>query len=67
MPKYDIETIRESLCQQGLNGAELKTAVLAFKIANKLPLGDAAEVEAIAELRQLVAKYLQETSERKIS
>jgi hypothetical protein len=58
-------TIREALCQQGLNGAELDAGVLAYKIANNLP--DATEAEEIAELKRFVGAYVYEASTREIT
>ena len=58
-------TIREALCRQGLSGAELDAALLAYKIANNLP--DATEAEEMAELKRLVGAYVYDASTRKIN
>ena len=64
MPKHDPALIRQSFSRQGLGGVELDAAVLAYKIANSLALDSAADVEAISELKQLIAEYVRDTSRR---
>jgi len=62
MPKHDPALIRQSFSRQGLGGVELDAAVLAYKIANSLALDNAADAEAISEMKQLIAEYVRDTS-----
>ena len=62
MSKRDDETLREVLSREGLNATELEAAVLAYKIANNLPLEDAPGGEAMTEKKRLIAAYVRGTS-----
>ena len=66
MPKHDPALIRESFTQQGLGGAELDAAVLAYEIANSLALHNTADAEAMSEMKQLIAEYVRDTSAKGI-
>ena len=66
MPKHDPALIRQSFSRQGLGGAELDAAVLAYKIANSLALDNTAHAEAITEMKQLIAEYVRDTSAKHI-
>ena len=65
MPKHDSAIIR-AFSRQGLSGAELDAAVLAYKIANSSALDNTADAEARTEMKQLIAEYLRDTSARRI-
>jgi hypothetical protein len=67
MPKHDAASLREAFSRQGLGGAELDAAVLAYKIANNLPLDNALDAETLTGMRQLIAEYVRDTSGRKIN
>ena len=62
MSKRDDETLREVLSREGLNATELEAAVLAYKIANNLPLEDAPGGEAMTEKKRFIAQYVRGTS-----
>jgi hypothetical protein len=47
-PMHRSAIIRETLSRQGLSGADLEAAVLAYQIANNLPLDNAVYAEAMA-------------------
>jgi hypothetical protein len=55
--------IRDALRREGLGGADLEAAVLAYKVANNLPLNDAPDVvddEADAEtikMKQFITSF----------
>ena len=66
MPKHDPAIIRASFSLQGLGGAELDAAVLAYKIANSSALDNTAEAEAMTEMKQVVAEYVRDMSARRI-
>jgi hypothetical protein len=66
MPKHDTATIREAFRQEGLSGEDLEAAMLAYRIANNWPLDNAAEAEAMAEMKRSIATYVRDTSERRI-
>jgi hypothetical protein len=59
MSKHETATIREAFRQQGLDGAELEAAVLAYLIANNLPLENGAET--ITEMKRFIAAYVHDT------
>jgi hypothetical protein len=60
MPRHDTATIREALSREGLRGAELETAVLAYTIANNFQLDHTAEAEEMIELKRII-EYLRHT------
>ena len=66
MPKFDPAIIRESFSRQGLDGAELDAAVLAYKIANSSALDNTADAEAMTGMKQLIAGYVRDTSAKSI-
>ena len=43
MPNHDTASILEAFSREGLAGAELDAAVLAYKTANNLPLDNSGE------------------------
>jgi hypothetical protein len=47
--------------REGLRGAELETAVLAYKIANNFQLDHTAQAEEMIELKRIIAEYLRDT------
>ena len=49
--------VREALRRHGLSGADLDAAVLAYKIANNLPVDNATEAEQTAQMKRLVGVY----------
>ena len=61
MPRHDMATIRDALSREGLGGAVLETAVLAYKIANNFQLDHTAEAEEITELKRIIAEYVGRT------
>ena len=67
MSGHDTTTLREALSREGLRGAELEAAVLAYKIANNLPLDIATEVKDMTEMKQRIAAYVRDTSGREIN
>jgi hypothetical protein len=45
--------IRDALSRQGLGGADLEADVLAYKVANNLPLDTVVDAEAMARRMEL--------------
>jgi hypothetical protein len=62
--------IREALSRQGLGGADLEAAVLAYKVANNLPLDTVVDAEAMARrielFRRVFAAERDHPSQKKI-
>jgi hypothetical protein len=63
--------IRDALRREGLGGADLEAAVLAYTVANNLPLNDAPDVldnEADAEnMKQFITSFMRHMFESNLN